>query len=189
MILIIHAHPYPKRSRACNALLEAVRDLPDLEVRSLYELYPDFDIDVTAEQSALTRADLVVWLHPIYWYSVPAMLKHWFDVVLLRGWAYGKGGDALQGKHCLWVSTTGGNDSSFSETGVHQLPFAEFEAPIRQTAKFCCMAWEPPLVLHGAHLISHEEIKAAALVLRDRLSKWLSDPHSATIRQRPNEFE
>jgi glutathione-regulated potassium-efflux system ancillary protein KefF len=61
-------------------------------VHSLYDLYPDFDIDVDAEQAALKHADLVVWMHPIYWYSVPAMLKHWFDVVLLRGWAYGEGG-------------------------------------------------------------------------------------------------
>ncbi|WP_294260770.1 NAD(P)H-dependent oxidoreductase [Propionivibrio sp.] len=75
MILIVRAHPYPQRSRAGRALLEAVHDLPDLEVRSLYDLYPDFDIDVAAEQAALARADLVVWLHPIYWYSAPAMLE------------------------------------------------------------------------------------------------------------------
>lgn len=170
-------------------MLEAIRDLPDLEVRSLYDLYPDFDIDVAAEQAALIRAELVVWLHPIYWYSVPAMLKHWFDVVLLRGWAYGKGGDALQGKHCLWVSTTGGEASSFSENGVHHLPFDEFEAPIRQTAKFCCMAWEPPLVLHGAHLVSHTEITAAALNFRDRLTRWANTPHRITKTQSPNEFD
>ena len=189
MILIIYAHPYPQRSRAGRALLEAVRDLPDLEVRSLYDLYPDFDIDVAAEKAALARADLVVWMHPIYWYSVPGMLKHWFDVVLIRGWAYGDGGDALQCKHCLWVATTGGRESSFAETGVHQLPFEEFVAPIRQTARFCGMEWEAPLVLHGAHVIPEEEITTAASVLRDRLSKWIADPHATKETRRPNDFE
>ena len=174
MILIIHAHPYPQRSRAGRALLEAVRDLPGVEVHSLYDLYPDFEIDVQAEQAALLRADLVVWLHPVYWYSVPAMLKHWFEVVLLHGWAYGEGGHALRGKHCLWVTTTGGQESSFSESGAHQLPFAEVEAPIRQTARFSGMVWESPITLHGAHAISEEEMSVAALAFRERLIAWLS---------------
>ena len=172
MILIIHAHPYPQNSRAGKALLAAAGDLPGIEVRSLYDLYPDFDIDVAAEQDALLRADRVVWLHPIYWYSVPALLKHWFDVVLLRGWAFGDGGEALHGKHCLWVATTGGLASSFAETGMHQLPFEAFEAPIRQTARFCGMRWEPPIVLHGAHVVAEEDIAAAATALRARLLAW-----------------
>jgi glutathione-regulated potassium-efflux system ancillary protein KefF len=74
MILIIHAHPYPQHSRAGPVLLDAVRDLPGVSIRSLYDKYPDFDIDVEAEQAALTEARLIVWLHPIYWYSVPALL-------------------------------------------------------------------------------------------------------------------
>jgi len=42
-------------SRACATRLEAIQDLPDLAVRPLYDLYPDFDIDVRAEQEARTR--------------------------------------------------------------------------------------------------------------------------------------
>ena len=172
MILIIHAHPYPKHSRACRVLLDAVRDLPGVEVRSLYDLYPDFDIDVAAEQGALVRASLVVWLHPIYWYSVPAMLKHWFDVVLLRGWAYGKDGTALRGKHCLWVSTTGGDADAYSPGGMHAQRFENFIPPVEQTARFCDMHWEAPLVVHGAHLVSDAELAAAAQHFRARLAAW-----------------
>ena len=72
MILVVYAHLYPKHSRACMALLNAACDLPGLKVRSLYDRYPDFDIDVAAEQKALASADLVVWLHPVYWYSAPS---------------------------------------------------------------------------------------------------------------------
>jgi glutathione-regulated potassium-efflux system ancillary protein KefF len=169
MILVIHAHPYPRHSRANTALLNAVRDLPDVEVHSLYELYPDFDIDVPAEQAALTRADLVVWLHPIYWYSVPALLKHWFESVLTRGWAYGGEAHALAGKSCLWVCNTGGDVQAYTPQGIHQRPFADFVAPIEQTARFCQMHWLPPLVIHGAHAISDDVLATHAADLRARL--------------------
>ena len=82
MIVVIYAHPYPSRSRAGRALVDAACSVPDTEVRSLYDLYPEFDIDVTGEQEALARSSLIVWLHPFYWYSVPGLLKHWFDKVL-----------------------------------------------------------------------------------------------------------
>ena len=169
MILVLYAHPYPQHSRACKALLSAVTDLPGLEVRSLYDLYPDFDIDVAAEQAALSRADLVVWLHPVYWYSVPSMLKHWFDVVLLRGWAYGKGGDALRGKQCLWVASAGGDENSYSPDGMHGQPFENFIPPIEQTARFCGMTWQAPIVLYGAHVVSDATIALAAKNFRARL--------------------
>lgn len=169
MILVIYAHPYPQHSRAGKAMLEAVRDLPDLEVRSLYDLYPDFDIDIAAEQAALKRAELVVWLHPVYWYSVPALLKHWFELVLARGWAYGKDGTALHGKRCLWVATTGGDETTYSPDGMHEQPFANFIAPVEQTARFCGMRWQAPMVVHGAHTVSDQALQAMAQALRTRL--------------------
>jgi glutathione-regulated potassium-efflux system ancillary protein KefF len=169
MILILHAHPYPARSRSTARLLAAVRELPGVEVHSLYDRYPDFDIDIAAEQAALTRADLIVWLHPIYWYSVPAMLKHWFDAVLLRGWAYGKGGEALNGKTCLWVAAAGGDAFAYSAEGVHARPFAEFVPPIEQTARFCGMRWQEPIIVQGSHDLGEAELTAAADTFRARL--------------------
>jgi glutathione-regulated potassium-efflux system ancillary protein KefF len=174
VILLLHAHPYPSRSRAGKALLAAVRDLPGIEMRSLYDLYPGFDIDVEAEQAALARAEAVVWLHPVYWYSVPGLLKHWFDVVLTRGWAYGKGGTALAGKACLWAVTTGGDEAAYTDTGMHQKAFAEFHAPVEQTAKFCGMRWQEPFVLHGAHLIDEAALGSAAAAFRARLAELAS---------------
>ena len=181
VILVLYAHPYPQHSRACKALLNAVSDLPDLETRSLYDLYPDFDIDVAAEQLALSRADVVVWLHPIYWYSVPAMLKHWFDVVLLRGWAYGTDGAALQGKPCLWVASAGGDQESYSAEGIHSLPFEKYIAPIEQTARFCGMQWQQPITLHGSHSVSDADIQAAAAEFRARLQAWIKQQATTLV--------
>jgi glutathione-regulated potassium-efflux system ancillary protein KefF len=175
MILVIHAHPYPQHSRAGKALLNAAKTVPGVVVHSLYERYPDFDIDVAAEQAALTQAKLVVWLHPVYWYSAPALLKQWFEVVLLRGWAYGgqgAEGNALHGKACLWAATIGGPQDMYTAEGAHQRPFADFAAPIEQTAKFCGMTWLPPVLLHGAHVVDEAALHVVAEAFKARLMPY-----------------
>ena len=169
VIVLLYAHPYPQRSRANAALLQAVRDLRGVEVHMLYDRYPDFAIDVEAEQRALSAAEVVVWQHPLYWYSTPALLKLWFDKVLALGFAYGPGGTALQGKRCQWVVTTGGDFGSYGPDGMHQYPFGGFVTPIEQTARFCGMRWQPPLVLHGAHRVGDQALREAAVGYRERL--------------------
>lgn len=84
MILIIYAHPYPQHSHANKRMLEQAGTLEGVEIRSLYQLYPDFNIDVAAEQAALARADLVIWQHPMQWYSVPPLLKLWMETRCCR---------------------------------------------------------------------------------------------------------
>lgn len=169
MICLVYAHPYPDRSQLNRALLEAVRTVPALEVRSLYDLYPDFAIDVEAEQTALERAHVIVFQNPIYWYSVPGLLKHWFDRVLSPGFAYGDGGRALVGKHCLWVTTTGASEQGYAETGVHERPFAEFVPPLEQTARFCGMQWADPLIVFGGQRVTRKELAQHAARYREQL--------------------
>ena len=174
VIYLVFAHPYPSQSRANRALLDAVRTLPGLEVCSLYDRYPDFDIDVSAEQAALSRAQLVVWMHPVFWYSVPGLLKHWFDKVLSYGWAYGDGRAALSGKDCLWVATTGGKLETYSPAGIHRRPFVDFTRAIEATALFCGMNWQEPWIVQGAPEIEEQEFAAMARQLRERLEAWLA---------------
>jgi len=171
MILVVHAHPYPRRSRATAALLAALREAPGIEVRSLYDLYPDFDVDVASEQHALERARLVVWLAPLYWYSVPALMKQWFDVVLLGGWAHGDGGTALKGKDCLWATTTG-DVEKYAMTGRHAHEFAAFVPALEQTARYCGMNWLEPFVVHSAHEIDADALAMAGRELRARIESW-----------------
>ena len=177
MVVVIHGHPYPKRSRACAALLAAVRDIPGLEVRSIYELYPDFDIDVGAEQAALERADLIVWLAPLYWYSVPGMMKHWFDEVLASGWAHGKGGEALKGKRCLWATTTG-DVEKYALDGAHGHPFDAFVPVVEQTARYCHMKWLEPFVVHDSSEFTDENLAQMALKFRKRIEALHPGPHA-----------
>ncbi len=176
-VLLVYAHPYPSRSRANRAMLEAVADLEAIAVRSLYDLYPDFGIDVEAEQEALAGAQIVVWQHPLYWYSVPGLLKHWFDKVLVRGFAYGEGGTQLRGKRCLWVTTTGGDAQAFSEPGIHAHPMSAFTPPVHQTARFCGMTWEEPFVLHGAHKIDAAALASEVKRYRRRMESLAREAH------------
>ncbi len=170
-VLVLHAHPYPDRSVAGSALLNVLRELPDLEVRSLYELHPDFAIDVDAEQAALTLADVVVWLAPFYWYGAPALLALWFEKVLTHGWAFGEDATALHGKTVLWVTTTGGSPTSYGPRGVHEHPFATFVPPIEQVARFCGMTWAEPFVVHGAHHRTEAELAELGTKLRARIEE------------------
>ena len=158
--LVIHAHPRPRQSRVTRALLDTLAARPDTAVRSLYERYPDFDIDVASEQEALTHADLLVWVTPVYWYSVPALLKHWFDTVLTHGWAYGHGTQALQGKTAWWVASAGGTTAAYAPGGHHMRPFADYVAPVEHTARYCGMHWLPPFVAHGGQRHTPEQLAA-----------------------------
>jgi glutathione-regulated potassium-efflux system ancillary protein KefF len=179
MVLVIAAHPYPDRSRANRVLSAAIDGVEGVERRSLYDLYPDFSIDVPSEQAALLRASTIVWQHPIYWYSAPALLKLWFEKVLLVGWAYGRGGTALHGKQCLWVTTTGADDRGYSETGEHQFPFPAFVPVVQQTAQFCGMKWLEPIIVHGAHKIPDDELRAFGKRYRARLESLVLEEAEA----------
>jgi len=170
MVVVVFAHPYPDRSVANRTLLEGLDGLDGVEVRSLYDRYPDFAIDAHAERDALEVASTIVWQHPIHWYNVPALLKLWFERVLVHGWAWGPGGDALRGKRCLWAITTGGDERDYSPAGMHAHPFEAFAPVVRQTAEFCGMTWLDPFVVWGARQLDAETLREHARRYRARLA-------------------
>ncbi len=163
------AHPALERSRANRALMRAAFAAPGVAVRDLYELYPDFAVDVPAEQAALSAASAVVLQYPVYWYSAPALLKEWLDLVWLHGFAYGRGGDALKGKRLLVACTTGGGPDTYEPKGLHGHPIEVFLKPMQQTALLCGMVWERPMVVHGAAIKSPAALAAEAERFRKRL--------------------
>ena len=152
-ILLLYAHPHPRKSRVNEALLTAVIDLENVTVNRLYEAYPDFQIDISHEQSLLLEHDVVVFQHPLYWYSSPAILKEWQDTVLQAGFAYGEKGKALQGKHLQSVITTGSPTDAYQASGLHRFTHEELLRPFEQTAHLCHMQWQTPRVVpHSANI-------------------------------------
>lgn len=171
-ILVLYAHPAHHRSRVNRRLFEEAKQLPNVRAHDLYQTYPDFHIDVEYEQELLTQSDLIVFQHPMFWYSMPALLKEWVDVVFEHGWAYGHEGHALRGKDFWLVATTGGSTASYSTEGYHRRPFADFLPPYQQTAFLCGMRWNEPLVFHGARRANDAEIGAHALRYVELLARY-----------------
>jgi len=184
-ILVLVAHPELEQSRANRRLADAALALQrgggGIAVRDLYALYPDYLIDVDAEQAALAAARLVVWQHPVRWYGMPPLLKLWCDDVLAFGWAYGPGGDALRGKDVWLVASTGGADDSYRPDGYNRYFFDAFLPPYEQTAALCGMRFLPPLVLHGAHRASDAELAAHAATFARKLAEYPNWPEMEFI--------
>jgi glutathione-regulated potassium-efflux system ancillary protein KefG len=88
--------------------------------------------------------DVIALQFPFYWYSMPALLKEWLDLVWLHGFAYGKTGHALRGKRLFVATTTGGGQRALSPEGGNRFTMDEFLRPLEQTAYLCGMVWESP---------------------------------------------
>lgn len=80
---ILLFHPNIQQSRVNKKLSETASQ--DFTVRNIYDLYPDGKIDFKKEQKVLENTDRIVLQFPMYWYSSPALLKEWEDVVLTYG--------------------------------------------------------------------------------------------------------
>lgn len=180
-VYVLAAHPHWRDSRVNRRLIEAAHGLEGVTVQDLYAAYPDYDIDVGAEQARAAAARMLVLLHPVQWYSMPALLKLWLDEVLRHGWAYGEGGNALRGKDLWLVATTGGPEESYHPGGYNRYFFDAFLPPYEQTAALCGMRFLPPLVLHGAHRTAEPEIAAHAAVFRERLGSHPGWPELADL--------
>ncbi len=156
-VLILFAHPALERSRVNARLLKEVRDLPGVTVNDLYEAYPNSQIDVKREQQLLLDHQIIILHHPFYWYSSPAILKDWQDLVLDYGWAYGKGGTALKGKVMLNAITTGGPREAYHPEGHNRFTIRQFLIPFEQTARLCNMQYLAPFVVHRSLMIEGQK--------------------------------
>lgn len=149
-VLILFAHPAYEKSRAGRALREAAEGLPGVTLHDLYREYPDFQVEIPAEQERLLAHDRIVFQHPFYWYSAPALLKEWMDLVLEHGWAYGGQGRALEGKWLMNAVTTGGPLEAYGPQGGNRFRMREYLRPFDQTAKLCRMEYLAPFTFHRA---------------------------------------
>ncbi|WP_339837067.1 NAD(P)H-dependent oxidoreductase [uncultured Maribacter sp.] len=158
-ILILFSHPKFEKSRANASLLNYIKDKEGVTIHDLYELYPDFNINVPFEKELLIQHDVIIWHHPLYWYSCPPLMKQWIDMVLEFNWAYGPNGKALQSKTCLNVITTGGSKELYCSKGSNSFTINEFLRPFEQTANLCLMTYHPPFSVMGTHQLTDDDLK------------------------------
>jgi glutathione-regulated potassium-efflux system ancillary protein KefG len=174
-VLLLFAHPAFDHSRAHRHLLQHIPQEVGLTFHDLYEEYPDFYIDVEREQQLLLRHDIVVWQHPLYWYSCPPLLKQWIDLVLAFNWAYGPNGIRLRGKRLIQVLTTGGGQQAYRPDGFHRHTLRQFLLPFERTAQLCGMEYLPPFVVFGTHRLSDRALFEVSLEYRRLLHHLLDD--------------
>ena len=170
-ILVISGHPNISGSNANKAILSELEksDL-DIEVRYLDKLYPNFaDIDVSAEQERMLLADVIVLQFPLYWYSVPALLKHWIDSVCTFGFAFGPEGSKLEGKSFLISVTIGSPETSYiaDEKRDKDKSLEAFLKPLTELSKYCSMKSLEPIYsfnmsyVPGIHRSAEEVLERA----------------------------
>lgn len=179
-ILVIAAHPDLAASKVNRSMLARIADLAGVTVVRLYDVYPDFRIDVRREQEACVAHDVIVLQHPLFWYSAPSLLKEWIDRVLLRGWAYGSGGDALRGKTMLSAVSSNAEQAAYSAVGRNRHTLTDLLAPFRQTAYHCGMSYPAPFAFYGARVADDAAIDAHAERYRAML-RALRDGESGAV--------
>ena len=158
-ILILFAHPAFERSRVHKSLIQSISQLEGITIHDLYEDYPEFDIDVEKEKQFLLQHRVIVWQHPLFWYSGPALLKQWQDLVLEHGWAYGTKGHALDGKKIFNAITSGGEINAYRPEGLQRSSIKDFLLPFERTAQLCRMNYLPPFWIPGTHKLNPEQIR------------------------------
>ncbi|MEM1141319.1 MAG: NAD(P)H-dependent oxidoreductase [Pseudomonadota bacterium] len=180
-VLVLYAHPSVERSEVNSRLAALAARHDACTTIDLYALYPDYRIDVDAEQQRLTQHDALVFLFPLFWYSTPALLKEWQDLVLEHGFAYGSGGDALANKDFLCVCSAGGGKDAYRKEGSNHFSLRALLRPLEQTANLCQMHYLPPFALFGSRssltdgrLEEHQRQFEALLdgLANDTLSHW-----------------
>lgn len=174
-VLVLFAHPVLERSRVNRRLVEAIRGIDGVTIHDLYEVYPTMAIDVRREQALLLEHDAIVFQHPFYWYSAPAILKEWQDLVLEHGWAYGEGGNHLRGKITLNAITTGGPEQAYRRGGYNRFTIRELMTPWDQTAYLCGMRFLAPFAVHAALRIAGDADLADSKAAYVRLLEALRD--------------
>ncbi|MCU5773380.1 NAD(P)H-dependent oxidoreductase [Erwiniaceae bacterium BAC15a-03b] len=171
-VLIVAAHRTPDASRINRAALAALSQQEGVTIHELIREYPDFNIDVTREQQLLNSHDTIVLLFPFYWYSTPAIMKEWLDVVLTAGFAYA-GGTALHGKKLLVATSTGGSAQAYTPEGYNNYSIDALLLPLQNTANRTGMIWQPPQLIQGANDITEQQITDGVTQLVQRIDSFI----------------
>lgn len=146
-VLLLFAHPSQRRSEVNRPMFQAASKINGVTCVDLYREYPTLKIDVAREQQRLIGHDIVIFQFPFYWYSTPAILKEWQDLVLEHGFAYGSGGDALHGKLFLCALSAGGKEQAYHPEGLNHFTLRDLLHPLEQTAYLTGMTYLAPFAL------------------------------------------
>ena len=145
--------------------------------------------DIALEQKKLLWADALILQFPLWWFSLPAVLKGWVERVYAYGFAYGVGehsdahwGDrygegTLAGKRAMLVVTTGGWESHYGPRGING-PINDILFPIQHGILYYPgFDVLPPFVVHRTSRIDEARFSEICGALGQRLDDlWKTAP-------------
>ncbi|KLU15754.1 MULTISPECIES: NAD(P)H-dependent oxidoreductase [Xenorhabdus] len=178
MPLMILAHPKYEQSIANKTIVEELKNSSiDLEIRNIYQLNQNYNIDINSEQEALLRHDLIILQYPMYWFNMPAILKIWFDQVFTYQFAYGSKGNKLKNKRLLPSLTIGQPEKNFKQDNN---PFLidSFLKSIKKSAEYSQMKYIEPVILYDIATVSghsEHEIKEKAKTHSESLQRVIEN--------------
>lgn len=151
--------------------------------------------DISAEQQKLLWADTVILQFPLWWFSMPAILKGWIERVYAYGFAYGVGehsdthwGDrygegTLAGKRAMLIVSAGGWQSHYSPRGING-PIDDLLYPIHHGVLYY-PGFEvlPPYLIYRTSRVDEARFAAIRTELAERLDTLASTPPIAFRQQ------
>ena len=172
-------HPDLSASRVNRIWKKSLEDSTKITTsRDLYSEYPDFIIDVEKEQQLLTEHDRIVFQFPLYWYSVPPLLKKWMDDVLTFDFAYGTHGDKLKGKDMQVIVSVGGRGKFYSGFDIFST-IPDLLRPFQLTANLTQMNYLVPEWMFEADDVGTDTIEAYG----EKFAALIDDPKRSNPRE------
>ncbi|HBK4766829.1 TPA: NAD(P)H-dependent oxidoreductase [Serratia liquefaciens] len=157
--------------------------------------------DIELEQEKLLWADTVILQFPLWWFSMPAILKGWVERVYAYGFAYGVGehsdvrwGDrygegTLAGKRAMLIVTTGGWESHYAQRGING-PIDDILFPIQHgILHYPGFEVLPPFVLYRTGRVDEVRFAEACNALGQRLDELEQTSPIPFRRQNAGEYE
>lgn len=161
---------------------KAVLDVQDFRIRMRHDIFNpaaeqihgiatgSLAPDIQEEIERVTWADLLIFQFPLWWTSMPAILKGWFDRVFAQGFVvdiaggrvYEKG--LLRGKSAMLVVTCGSPEEMYSPGGAHGDIRRHLSVIEHNILEFCGIRVLPTFLVFGVPSISRER---AGMVLKE----------------------
>jgi NAD(P)H dehydrogenase (quinone) len=192
LVVVSHPDPHSLTHQVAHSVVEAIRstgttvETADLAAESFDPRFSAADLslyrgngstpsDVAEEQTRIDRAEHLVLVFPMYWWSMPALLKGWIDRVFVEGWAYEYGDRVFVKKldrltvHLVVVA--GDDADSFERHGVYQAVRTQIE---RGIIEYCGATVGSTNFLYGSDTRTREElapeISAIGSTVADRVA-------------------
>ena len=159
-VLNLLFHPNFSKSIANKTLFNIMKRSGVISTsKNMYELYPDFKINIEKEQKDLMEHDYILFQFPLYWYSAPALFKQWQDDVFQYEFAFGSKGDKLSGKLARIITTCGAPESNYIAGGTSGYTLSELFRPIQCGIMITKMIYLPYFCIYSVHKEDEKGLK------------------------------